>query len=71
MIICDLDTIGISIDPDKAHSPLVVDPDAMLTLTVAFQRFETIGGRHPQIFQSARVVEHTQLAPGNFLDIPG
>jgi hypothetical protein len=47
MIICDLDTIGISVNPDKAHSPLVIDPNAVLALTLALEGFQTVGERDP------------------------
>lgn len=70
MIIRNLDPLGISIDPDKTHSPLIINPDAILAFTLSFQGLETVGRRYPQIIQGSGVADHAQLAPGDFLNIP-
>lgn len=59
MIIHNLDLIGIPVSPDKAHTPLIVDPDAVLAFAIAFQGFETIGEPYSQVIQASGVVEHT------------
>lgn len=59
MIIRNLNLIGIPIGPDKAHAPLIIDPDTVLAFAIAFQGFETIGGRYPNVIQGSGVVEHT------------
>jgi hypothetical protein len=35
--------------PLKAYPPLIVDADAVLSMSVAMQGFEPIARRHPQI----------------------
>jgi len=69
MIICNLNTIGTSVNPDKAHPPLIIDPNAVLSLTVALEGFQTIGRRNAQVRQVSGIIEHSQLASGDFLDI--
>ncbi len=71
MIVRYLDTFGITVVPDEAHSPLIIDPDTVLAPAIAFQCFETVGRRYPQIIQSSGIAEHTQLASGDFLDVSG
>jgi hypothetical protein len=58
VIVRYLDTFGITVVPDEAHSPLVIDPDTVLILAIASECFEAVGGRYPQIIQSSGVVEH-------------
>lgn len=43
----------------------------MLSLAVPFQGFETVGGRDAQVVQRHGIVEHTQLASRNALDVAG
>jgi len=46
MIINDLDIKGIIITPDKAHAPLIVHSNAMLSLAIMAQCFEPIARRY-------------------------
>ncbi len=61
MVIRDLDLIGIAVPPSEAHAELIVDPNAMLTFTVAAQRPQFVTGRNSQILQSSGRVKHGQL----------
>jgi hypothetical protein len=45
MIISDLHFIGVSIPPQKADSPLIVDPDTVLPLSVARQLLKAVARR--------------------------
>ncbi len=42
MVIHNFDIMSISITPDEADSPLVIDPDAMLSLSISFQRLKAV-----------------------------
>lgn len=53
MIIHNFNTAGMAVCPDKANPPLIIDADAVLTLPVVFQRFQTIAGRYFQKLKSA------------------
>ena len=70
MIIGNFNLLSISIPPHKTYSPLVIDPDAMLAFAVTLQGFEPIGRGNTQIIQRLGIVEHTQFAPGNLLNVP-
>jgi hypothetical protein len=45
MVIDDLDVQRIPLFPTKADAPVVVDPDAVLTLTVPDQFFQAVARR--------------------------
>jgi hypothetical protein len=47
MIVDDLNVISRAVTPNKADAPLVVDPDAVLALSVSFKGFEPIAGWLP------------------------
>jgi hypothetical protein len=49
MVVHDLYVIRISIMPDKANPPPIIDSDAVLTLTVSVQLFQAIPWRYPQV----------------------
>ncbi len=44
VIIGDFDVVRISINPDEAQTPLIVDTDQMPTLSFAFKGFEGVTG---------------------------
>ena len=68
MIIHDLNVSRIPVVPDKANPELIVDPDAVLSLSVPVQRFEAIPRQRGEIAQFPRLVDLNQLAAQNFLD---
>jgi hypothetical protein len=69
VIVDDLDLITITILPDEADTDLVIDPDAMLSLSVSLQSFQTVSRGYYQVGQLGRVVEHTQPPSGNDLQL--
>jgi hypothetical protein len=60
---------GIAVSPTKANPPLIVDPDAVLTLSIPGQFFEAIARRNPQIGQSIGGVKHEKLLQGRAMNI--
>jgi hypothetical protein len=56
--------------PREAHPPLVVDPDAVLALAVALQRFEVVAWGRLQIFERASAVQVQKLPTGSSFDGP-
>lgn len=71
MVIDDLHVVGIAILPVEADTPLLVDPDAVLSPSIPFQGFEAVTRRYPQIVQGDCAVEYTQLPPDDRLDSSG
>src|SRR5258708_1026070 len=70
VIIDDLDVrrAGRSIRPFKTDAPLIVDPDSVLTLPIALQRFEPVTGQRRQIIQDVRGFKAIELEPSGPLD---
>lgn len=68
MVIDDFDVHGTGTvcRPLEANSPLIVDPDAPLTPSVASQGFQTVAGAR-QIANINRGIELIQLARGTSL----
>jgi len=50
VIIGDLDIVSIPFVPTKTDAVLLVDTNAILTLTVSPKSLETVAERHAQIF---------------------
>jgi hypothetical protein len=63
MIIHDFDIVHIAVFPSEANPPLIVDTNAVLPLPVAFQRFELIAGRLPEVLKGSGAMQIEQLAP--------
>lgn len=68
MVIDDLDQFGAAIAPDEADAPLIINSDAMLPASVAFECFEAITGRCPQVRKPSGSVEHIELSHGDRSD---
>ena len=49
MVVDDLHIVGISVTPDKADAPLIVDANAVLPSAVTFERFQVITRGRGQI----------------------
>jgi len=62
MIINYFNRFGAGHRPTKANPELLIYPDTVLAGTVALEGFESIAGRHPQIFQPVRDLQLPQLA---------
>jgi hypothetical protein len=62
MIVNDLNVAGIAASPKEAYTPLIIDADAVLTLTVALQCFQPVPWRNHQILQGASTVQVKQLS---------
>lgn len=61
MVVCDFNGSGTLVRPAEAHTPLIVDTDAVLASSVALQRLKVMGGRQPQIRELCR--RHDSLKP--------
>jgi len=63
MIVYDFNIFCASLRPTKAYTPLIVDTNAILTCSVAFECFKAISGRYLQVIQSAGNFKLPQLPP--------
>jgi len=57
MIVSDLDVVSVAFSPPKAHPPLIVDPDAVLSLAILRELLEPVAWRNPQILERLRGIE--------------
>src|SRR6476661_9384516 len=48
--------------PDKANSPLIIDPDRVLPPPIASESLKPVRGWHAQIIEPSGIVEKTQFA---------
>jgi hypothetical protein len=69
MVIHDFHLLRISAAPNETNPPLVIDADAVLAGTIAFQGFQPVARRRKQISQHPRPVQVFQLAPGSVLNV--
>ncbi len=70
MIIDDFHFVAMAFTPSKTDSPLIVDPDRVLSFAIASQRFQLISGRRRQNTQLRRCVKLEQLPYCNPFDSP-
>ena len=56
--------VGVTVTPNKAHTPLIVHPNTMLSLAIMGQRFESVARGHAYGIQHSGRVELFQLACG-------
>jgi hypothetical protein len=68
MIVDDLNVVGVPFAPDKAKTPLVVDPNAVLPLSVTVQSFQAISRRRHQVPQFRSAVQLPKFPPRDMLD---
>jgi hypothetical protein len=68
VIIHDLNFVSISVAPNEAKTPLVVNSDTVLPLSLAAQGFQTVTRRRCQISQLRGTVQLPKLAPRDALD---
>ena len=57
----DFDFVGVTADPAEAQTPLVIDTNAVLTGTLAFERFEPVAGRDAEIFEGVGTGKHVEF----------
>jgi hypothetical protein len=69
MVIDNFDLVRIRVLPDETDAPLVINADTVLSGSFAFQAFEPISRRHPQILKTFRAVKTEQLAQGSPLNV--
>lgn len=62
MIVDDIHFVGVSVTPNKTNSKLIIDPDTVLSCSIALQSFQAISGEDRQVGQLRSRVQLLQLA---------
>ena len=65
MIVHDLDVVRIAVSPHETKTPLIVDSDAVLPLSLAMQDLQTVAGGSRQVPQLGSAIQLAQLSAGN------
>jgi len=63
MVVHDLNVKGIRTVPAEADAPLVVDADAVLARSAAFQRLQPVARGHRYVSQANGSMQLEELAP--------
>jgi hypothetical protein len=71
VIIYDLNIPCMTGFPLKADSPLVVDPDTVLTLSIPFELLQSVGRWGAKISDLTGIMNHFELPPRTALDVMG
>ncbi len=69
MVVNDFNFCRTGFRPGEANAPLVVDPDAVLSGAVALRQFKTVARWGSEVGQYLGIVQLTQLALRNTLNI--
>lgn len=69
MVVDDFYIVSIPITPEEANSPPVIDPDAMLSFSIAFQRLQAVSWRYEQKVQVHCGVKLNKFAQSHSLDV--
>jgi len=62
MVIGDLHIVRMALAPHEANAELIVDANAVLSLSVSLQSFQAISRQDGQVRQTPRTVYHEQLS---------
>jgi len=57
MVIRDFDLVGMSVDPVKTESKLIVDPHAVLPFSISAKPFEPVSRRYGKLSQISNTIE--------------
>ncbi len=68
MVVHDLHVFRTGAGPTKAYAKSIVDADAMLSGTIAFERLKPIARRYSQIVEMVRDFQLTQLSSRDRFD---
>jgi hypothetical protein len=61
VVIHNFNLIGVSLAPRKTYSPLVIDTDTVLALSVAFQSLQSVPRQCCESPEIRRSIEHVQF----------
>ena len=62
MVVDELDVVGIASGPPETETPLVVDANAVLPVSIVLELLEAIPRRNPEILKPHRRVDVAELA---------
>jgi hypothetical protein len=63
MIVGDFHLLRTLVRPAETEAVLLIDANAVLAASIAFQRFKTVSGRTFQVLKAGRGMEDQELCP--------
>ena len=69
MIVGDFDLVDVTVLPDRAYSPLVVDPYTVLALTIPLEFLQAVSWRYSKVTDQFRYIQEHKLSAGNPLQV--
>jgi hypothetical protein len=67
VVVDDLDLMRVGVPPLKTDPPLIVDPNAVLTLPLPRELLEPIPGWYSEIVEGLSGIEHYEFSQGDSL----
>jgi hypothetical protein len=65
MVVCYFNVQGVSVFPEKADSPLIVNPDTVLPPAITLQSLEPVARRNPKVLNVSGPMKIQELSPGS------
>ena len=62
MVVNDLNPFWTSVAPLEADTPLIINSDTVLPCSITAKKLESIARRDPEVLQTTRSIDLTQLA---------
>jgi hypothetical protein len=69
VVVDDFDMRRSSLIPDETDTPLVVDPDRVLSLPISFQGFKSIARGNTEIAEYPSLVQKTKFSERHILNV--
>jgi hypothetical protein len=69
VVINNFNMTSVALSPHKAHTPLVIDANAVLPLATTGQSLKPVVGWYAQIIKPGGAIDHLELALGHRPDI--
>ena len=67
MVVDDLNVVSVPVRKAKTQTPLIVYPNAKLTLPISLQGLQSVRRRYAQVIDASGVVEHLEFPLSNRL----
>ena len=69
MVVYDFNFVGVFACPAKAETPLIINADAVLAASTAFNCLQAVAGREPHDIESVAGIELEEFTSGGALNV--
>jgi hypothetical protein len=71
VVVDDLDRVRFTVMPCEADSPLLIDPNAVLTFSIPFQLLQSVSWGDSQVFQRVGTIDEKELSQRQVVEFRG